>query len=127
MIQNRIESRDPPKVTETDAVIIEALDALESPQGPLSSVRFQAAPPVQKAAVAGASSGGSVRPNQIRTEPGQALTRGTFINSKESAFLTDFRQESLENEELGGRNPPIVTDEAVIVEALPSPDGGAEI
>ncbi|XP_043212691.1 uncharacterized protein LOC122376805 [Amphibalanus amphitrite] len=115
MLQNRIESRDPPKVTETDAVIIEALPL--EPERPVTSVRFQAAPrPGQNTA----SSGADGRPNEIRTG-GRPLTRGSagFTNSKESAFLGEIRQESLANEVLGGRNPPLVTDEAVIVEALP--------
>ena len=117
MLQNRIESRDPPKVTETDAVIIEALEQ----ESPVSSVRFQAAsPPAQKAGVTGGT-----RQNEVRTE-NRPLTRGSgFINSKESAFLGELRVESLEAEGLGARNPPLVTDEAVIVEALPEQENGS--
>jgi len=123
MLEQAVDSRDPPTVTKTDAVIIEAFPGGETPAGEVSSVSFKAASGQKSAA-----GGGDGRPNQVRLGgPAGSLTRGAFINSKESLLLTGLREESLANEELGARNPPIITDEAIIVEALPGVDGESEV
>lgn len=103
MLEQRLDSREPPVVTETEAVLIEALP--ESVEGPTSSVVLEAA-----------ESPEPVPENAIIRGPG-SLTRDQFINSKESAVLQDIRRESEESSVLGGRSPPIITDSAVIVEA----------
>ena len=111
MLEQRLDSRDPPIVTKTDAVIIEA------PPGPAESSATSVSFKAEQLTSEAASADGAAPPSPERVQG--PLTRGGFTNSKESAFLTEIRRESLENEELGGRSPPIVTDEAVIVEAAP--------
>ncbi|XP_037083067.1 uncharacterized protein LOC119103585 [Pollicipes pollicipes] len=104
MLEQRLDSREPPVVTKTEAVLIEAL-----PEGdiskPSTSVEFRP--------------GGGDTGNKIDENQPSDVTRqeGPFVNSKESTLLPVIRKESLLNEPLGARNPPIIGVEEIIVEA----------
>jgi len=98
MLEQRLDNREPPVVTKTEAVLIEAAkipDELQS-EAPLG-VSFSRGP----------------QSGATRDGPG-------FINDKESQELKDLREQSLLEEPLGGRSPPQEGPDSFIVEAAGS-------
>jgi len=103
MLEQRLDNREPPVVTKTEAVLIEAAkipDELQS-EAPFG-VSF------------------SRGPQSGATRDGQQQQAVAFMNIKESQELKEQRKQSLLEEPLGGRSPPQEGPDSFIVEAAGS-------
>jgi len=98
MLEQRLDNREPPVVTKTEAVLIEAAKIPDE---------------LQSEAPFGVSFSRGPQSGATRDGPG-------FINDKESQELKDLREQSLLEEPLGGRSPPKEGPDSFIVEAAGS-------
>jgi len=95
MLEQRLDNREPPVVTKTEAVLIEAAKIPDE---------------LQSEAPFGVSFSRGPQSGATRDGPG-------FVNSKESPELAINRKQSLLEEPLGGRSPPQEGPDSFIVEA----------